>query len=282
MTVPADSVCIWGKTLQRHWLTDEQLEYLAGVPSERPPVEWVWTQMNQVWHRLGLNSTRPLDPKAIGAYYAHPIWLVNGIFTATDPDSARHRSAVARYLGTNRLTRVADFGGGFGELARRILDQYPTSVVDVIEPFPSAASRALLELYEGGQFVDDLRGSYDAVVAQDVLEHVVDPIGLAIRLAQATRPGGVLVFANCFYPVIECHLPATFYLRRTFSYVMAGLGLVDRGPVEGAEHAHVFDRGATLNVDRCYKRDGVARAVGPVLNLAATLVRPALKRLGLR
>lgn len=282
MTGRDEAVSIWGISLSRDWLSDAQAEYLVGVPHERPPVEWIWSQMNQVWHGLRLDNTLPLAAQPIAAFYAHPVWLLNGLFTATDPDSVRHRTAIAQRLGAGRHTRVADFGGGFGELARRILDQSPSTAVDIIEPFPSAASRALLAAYEGAQFVDDLNGSYDAVVAQDVLEHVEDPIGLAIRLAQATRPGGVLIFANCFYPVIECHLPATFYLRRTFSYVMAGLGLVDRGPVEGAEHAHVFVRGTALNIDRCYRRNATARAVGPILNLAATLVGPALRRLGLR
>ena len=282
MTTRAESISIWGISLQSNWLSDEQLEYLAGVPPERPPVEWMWLQMDKVWHDLGLENTRPLAAQPIATYSAHPVWLLNGIFTATDPDSIRHRTAISQHLCAARLARVADFGGGFGELARRILQQSPTTAVDVIEPFPSGASRALLASHEGARFVDDLNGSYDAVVAQDVLEHVEDPVSLAIRLANATRPGGVLIFANCFYPVIECHLPATFYLRHTFSYVMVGLGLRDCGAVAGAEHARVFVRKEELNIARCHSRDTVARALGPAANQVAPLIGPLLRRLGLR
>src|SRR5690606_22485283 len=113
----------------------------------------------------------------------------------------------------------------------------PRARIEILEPFASALGRAAIAPFSNVTFAAEFGEPCDVLVAQDVLEHVEQPIDLAIRMAQAVKPGGYLIFANCFWPVIKCHLPQTFYLRRSFRFVMRGLGLEFVGVIPGAEHA---------------------------------------------
>src|SRR5690606_34326321 len=124
-------------------------------------------------------------------------------------------------------------------------------------------------------FASDLgRDAYDVVIAQDVLEHVEDPVLLASKLASAVRVGGTVLFANCFYPVIECHLPSTFHFRHTFRFVMRALGLSYVGSIRGAEHAKIFRRHGSIEL----KKARYAEMASMKLGNCATLVDQALSR----
>ena len=50
----------------------------------------------------------------------------------------------------------------------------------------------------------------------DVLENVHDPLELIANMVAKVRLGGALAIYNYFYPLIECYLPCTFHLIRTF------------------------------------------------------------------
>jgi 2-polyprenyl-6-hydroxyphenyl methylase/3-demethylubiquinone-9 3-methyltransferase len=76
----------------------------------------------------------------------------------------------------------------------------------------------------------------------------------------------LVIFANCFYPVIECHLPLTFYLRHTFRRVLEGGRLEFLGTIPGAEHVQVFRKGSAVDEDGIRRRDQAARRLGPWLN----------------
>jgi len=179
-----------------------------------------------------------------------------------------------------RIRTIADFGGGFGELAREIARRMPDAEVLIVEPFPtrvcSERCRDCVNISLVATLADVL---CDAVVAQDVLEHVEDPIGLAIDLASALREGGVVVFANCFYPVIHCHLPSTFHLRHTFPWVMRALGLRYKGTVQGAAHAQVYERVGPLNLARARKAERLSRRVGGGLNAARAALSSFKRRI---
>lgn len=262
-------ISIWGHSVPQAWLTQGEAAYLTGLPQSLPAVEWVWAEMDRVWDQVGLDSRRPLAGQAIGEFYRHPVWLMNGIFTALDPVSAAHREAIARYLDGKGARLVADYGGGFGELARAITRAVPDAEVSIIEPYPSRVGLERIQNEPRIKFVSDLStGRYDAIVAQDVLEHVTDPVGLAGEIAGAVREGGVVVFANCFYPVIECHLPSTFHLRQTFPMVMKALGMRYLGRVDGALHAQVFERTGRLDLSRARRTERISRILGPLLNVA--------------
>ena len=102
-------------------------------------------------------------------------------------------------------------------MALKIVSGTDVVAIDIVEPFPSSLSSHKVQNEKKINFVKSLdKNKYDAIVAQDVLEHIEDPIALAIEMAQAVKVGGLVIFANCFHPVIKCHLPKTFHLRHTF------------------------------------------------------------------
>jgi 2-polyprenyl-6-hydroxyphenyl methylase/3-demethylubiquinone-9 3-methyltransferase len=262
-------ISIWGYSMPQSWLSQDEARYLIGLPQALPTVEWVWGEMDRVWQQFGLNNRTTPDHQPIGDFYKHPVWLMNGVFTALDPVSASHREAIARRLATSGAKFIADYGGGFGQLALAITRAVPGAKVSIIEPYPSRAGIEQLQSEPRIQFVSNISAeSYDAIVAQDVLEHVADPIRLAGEIAGGVRKGGIVIFANCFYPVIHCHLPSTFHLRHTFPIVMNALGLRYVGRVDGASHAQVFERTGHLDLGSARGAERISRILGPVLNLA--------------
>lgn len=275
-------ISIWGYYMPQSWLSQDEAGYLDGLPKILPTVEWVWEEMDRIWRQFALDNRHPLVGQPVADFYRHPVWLMNGVFTALDPVSASQRETIARSLAESGAKLIADFGGGFGELARAVTRIIPDAKVSIVEPYPSRTSLELIQREPGIQFISDVSaGRYDAIVAQDVLEHVADPVGLASEIAGSVHKGGIVIFANCFYPVIQCHLPSTFHLRHTFPAVMKALGLRYVGLVEGASHAQVFERAGHLHLGRARTAERVSRVLGPILNLAWTLMS-RIKRLVLR
>ena len=251
---------IWGYCIPTDLLDAEAMRYLAALPKQKPTVRWVWQEMDRLWNEITQRPECKADiHKLFQAYYAHPVWLLNGVFTAVDPESIEHRKAIAKRAAAFAPTRVVDYGGGFGELARALSSQIPEAEIEILEPFASAVGLAAVKDLPNVEFAAEFGEPCDVIIAQDVLEHVERPTELAICMAQAVKPGGYLIFANCFWPVIKCHLPQTFYLRRSFRFVMGGLGLEFVGVIPGAEHVEIFRRAMTLDVAVCYRRDRLAR-----------------------
>ena len=271
--MPFPTVMIWGIALPVKALSDIDIRYLNSIANiERPPVEWIWQEMDRAWDELGLDNRLSLQKQKIGSFYSHPIWLVNGLFSAVDPSSAAHRDSIAAFVSRCNAKRVADYGGGFGELAIKLSKVAPESLVDIIEPYPSKLGLSRVEGKLNIRFIDSFDGQYDCVIAQDVLEHVERPLILAKDMVLATKLNGYLIFANCFFPVEKCHLPSTFYLRHTFIWVLRYLGLRFEGRViKGASHALVFKRIGNINYYMLRVASLVAMIIGPVLNAAGTL-----------
>lgn len=238
---------------------------VASLPRKR-----LLDEMDRVWDELGLNNRVALNKQLnkLAAFYSHPVWLLNGLFSEHNPESRVHRIAIATYIKKLDVNRVADYGGGSGVLARRVAEGSATVHVEIIEPYVNDFFIEQLRELPCVTYVPRLGLDYDVVIAQDVLEHVDNPLGLVIELIKATRMNGHLIFVNCFYPVIKCHLPATFYLRHTFKGLMrhAGLEFIDR--IAGAEHALVYQRVDILDMlafDFAAKK---ATLIGPLLNCA--------------
>jgi SAM-dependent methyltransferase len=233
-------------------------------------------EMDRVWRELGLDNRRPLAEQAdaVAAFYRHPVWVLNGLFAGLDPESLRHRRAIARYVANLRPRRIADFGGGGGALAECLVAA-TAATVDVIEPFAHPRFEARLAALDRVELEAELGADYDVVIAQDVLEHVDTPVALAARLVRATRWEGTVVFANCFQPVIECHLPSTFHLRFLFPFVLRHAGVTSLGSIPGARHALAFRRERPDDEAARRAADTLARQVGPALNrLAAGPIAP--------
>lgn len=264
----------WGQDLPDELLSAAEREELARWDAIRPPpVEDIWRRMDEAWG----NTIH--DAASIRAFYRHPIWLVNGVFTAADESSRGHRQAIAAWIANRQCRRIADLGGGLGELALATAQRADSVEVDIVEPFAHPIARVRCSQMRGVRYADSLAGNYDAVIAQDVLEHVDDPIGLALQVVNAIRPGGFAIFANCFFPVIRCHLPQTFHLRHSFPWVVAPLGISYVERIRGAEHALVFLRyEGSPDLAAARQREKASRLFGPPANaLHALLVDLYLK-----
>lgn len=261
------AISVWGFEISTAALSSNEIEYLKTLHRELPPVEWVWKEMDRIWDDLHLNNRLSLSTQPIDEFYRHPVWLMNGVFTALDPTSGGHRKAIAVCLDQRGSKRIADYGGGFGELALGIARSILDASVSIIEPYPSKAGLDRIRQEPRIGFVSDLSlGDYDAVVAQDVLEHVEYPISLAYQIADSARDGGIVVFANCFSPVIKCHLPANFHLRHTFRLVMKAMGLRYLGKISGAEHAEIFERIGPLDLRMARRAEKLSQLFGRLLN----------------
>jgi 2-polyprenyl-6-hydroxyphenyl methylase/3-demethylubiquinone-9 3-methyltransferase len=232
------------------------------------PRKQLLDEIDRVWIQYGLNNRRNLasQAKAVAEFYNHPVWVLNGLFSDYDSVSKKHRVAIAEQVKKLNASRVADFGGGSGVLARCITE-VAEATIDIIEPYPSNIFVERFKKINSIRFVDKLKEEYDVVIAQDLLEHVDNPTDLALQLICATRMNGHLIFANSFYPIIKCHLPSTFYLRYTFIKIMSYAGLTPVGPIVGAEHAIVFRRVSPIQKDTFKYAVRMAKILGPIMNM---------------
>ena len=233
---------VLGKLIDIDTLDNNSSIYLKGLPQEKPTVEWLWQEMDRIWVDKGLDNSEKLTGQDIAGFYSHPVWIANGIFTCIDKESIDHRKAIKGYLVDIKAQNIADYGGGSGVLAEIITANSDINV-DIVEPYPF---EFFINKYKDNtkiKYVNDFESSnYDVIIAQDVLEHVENPIEMAYQLSKHVKLDGYVIFANCFYPVIKCHLPSTFYLRHTFRLVMTAMGLKYVGRVKGASHALIFQR----------------------------------------
>ena len=214
---------------------------LLGDPDAPLALDRLWSLMDQVWDESGCDSNQ-FDATAYSAFYRHPVWLLNGIFIEQDAVSMQHRRSITAAITAFGPRTIVDFGGGFGTLSRLLAEANPHAHIDVCEPYPPLHGLEAAARYPNIHYVSDLRpSSYDALVCTDVLEHVFDPLRLLSAFRSAVKPGGHLVIANCFYPVIKCHLPSTFHLRYTFDLFARLLGLAVVGDCIGS-HARIYRR----------------------------------------
>lgn len=222
----------------QHWLAQVFAQY-DGYPS----LEQVWMLMDKPWRTL--NCDPAVMDGRIGAYYSHPVWLLNGLFIEQHAQSLANRKHFADWVLGQSPRRVAEFGGGFGGLARMIGQSLPTANVEVIEPHPHPVAIARADKTPNVRYQPTLTGVYDVIVATDVFEHVPDPLQLVADTACHLQEGGCYLIANCFAPVILCHLPQTFHFRHSWDAALRAMGLV---PAESVAYGRVFVRRGALNL----------------------------------
>lgn len=217
----------------------QTIEQLLSQSGTNPSLDQLYVLMDQVWRECGCSANN-YDHKNYTAFYSHPIWLLNGMFIEQHYGSLAHRRNIANAISRLRSTKVIDFGGGFGTLARMIAQVDHPPLVDVWDPYPPAHGIKACKPFGNIRFIEHPEdGHYDALVCTDVLEHVHDPLALLASMTKKVGIGGHLIIYNCFYPLIQCHLPSTFHLRKTFDEFCQMLGLQVKGLTED-NHATIY------------------------------------------
>ena len=51
-------VLIWGCSVPSTSLSQDENDYLSGLPPALPTLEWAWGEMDRVWHQLELDNSR--------------------------------------------------------------------------------------------------------------------------------------------------------------------------------------------------------------------------------
>lgn len=188
-----------------------------------PNLDQMWMIMDEIWQDLECN------PKStnfqIKKYYSHPVWLLNGLFAEQHQQSLSNRKEFANWVCAQKPNRVADYGGGFGTLARMIGEICPNTEVDIIEPYPHRLAIEKNKRFKNVNYKNSLKGKYDVMIATDIFEHIEDPLAAVFETSKSLTLGGKYLIANCFYPVILCHLPQCFHFRYTWDSVIKKLGL---------------------------------------------------------
>lgn len=277
-TRPNSAMRILQIDIPDHELADDESAYLSRLQGRELDLAKIWELMDCAWENAGAGYSET-DQKAVSKFYESPVWLLNGLFTECDPDSKRHRDRIAAWLAGHAFEVIYDYGGGYGSLARKIAACCPASQVRVVEPFPRKLALAVSRDFTNLTFVTALSGCADCIVAQDVLEHVLDPLAVFGQLLDHVHVRGYVVTANCFYPDIKCHLPQTFHLRYAFRHIVSSLGCTYVGTIPGVRHAQIFQKTSDEpNWEKTRQQERLAkswsRVVHPIVEPIRALVRP--------
>lgn len=242
-------------------------------------LEQIWYLMDLIWDDYKCDN-RNLDWDKISKFYFHPVWILNGLFIEQHTLSMFQRNAISDWIVKHSLKNIVDYGGGFGTLARLIAEKDENIDVHIYEPHPSKFGLKRASEFDNINIIGKLNSKYDCLVSTDVLEHVPDPLKDFSIMINSVRAEGYLVIANCFAPVIKCHLPQTFHLRYTFNQFAKILGLEIIGSLDGS-HATIFKKVSIREVDvssiRFYEKlskvlFSIIHPLEPILKLIKKLI----------
>lgn len=248
---------------------------LESIDHNKDDLENIWQLMDMVWDEYGCNN-KTLNWDNIDKFYFHPVWLLNGLFIEQHALSMQHRHAISDWIADkSSISKILDYGGGFGTLARLIADKNPSLSVEIYEPHPSDYAKQIISDYPQIQFISNIKKKYDVLVSTDVLEHVPDPLKTFEEMILSVKDNGYLIIANNFFPVIKCHLPQTFHLRYTFNVFAKLMGLVLVEPLEGS-HARIFTKRSNEPVNWSVVRqlEKVSKGLFPLIEFLKPALRP--------
>ena len=251
---------------------------LKSIDCNKDGLENIWQLMDMIWDEYGCDNKK-LNWGNIDKFYSHPVWLLNGLYIEQDPLSMKHRNAISDWIADkSSISKILDYGGGFGTVARLIADKKSSLCVDIYEPHPSDYSKKKISDYPQIQFVSNIKGKYDVLVITDVLEHIPDPLKTFEKMILSVKDNGYLIIANNFFPVIKCHLPQTFHLRYTFNVFAKLMGLVIVWPLEGS-HATIFRKECNkpFNWPAIRLLEKVSKGLFPMIEFLKPVLRPIYK-----
>lgn len=239
----------------------------------RNDLEQMWYLIDLVWEDLGCDN-KELDWEKIGKFYAHPIWLLNGLFIEQDNDSMTHRNAVSDWVAAHNFNKIVDYGGGFGTLARLVAAKCNTSKLDIYEPYPSEFGIKRVAEFDNIHIVGDLHWGYDCLLSTDVLEHVPEPLQDLFNMIKCVKLNGYLVIGAPFYPMIKCHLPQNFHFRHTFNIFARLMGLEVVGSLKGSPqtiYKKISENDPNWKIINIVEKATII--IFPLLDLAETVLR---------
>ena len=227
-----------------------------------PPLKDLWKLMDEAWVEIGCNPFK-IDNK-INIFYNHPVWLLNGLFIEQDEMSLKYRKIFLNWIKKKSPSRIADFGGGFGGLARLIAEELPRSKVEIIEPHPHPAAISLINKKSNIEYKEALTGKYDLLIATDVFEHIINPLEIAYETSTFLKEKGTYLIANCFAPVIKCHLPQLFYFQICWTETMREMGLK---PKESISYGISYERDGQLDLIKAKKVEALGKKLYKFLKI---------------
>jgi 2-polyprenyl-3-methyl-5-hydroxy-6-metoxy-1,4-benzoquinol methylase len=225
-----------------------------------PSLDQIWRCMDFVWDTLGCNN-KSIENTKLTKFYSHPIWLLNGLFIEQHEESLLNRDTFTAWVVSQSPKRIADFGGGFGTLARKIAEQCPDTIVEVIEPHPHQLALEWSSNYPNLRYQTQLEGEYDLLLATDVFEHIPDPLYEIEKTSKYLRTGGKYLIANCFFPVIKCHLPCTFHFRYSWAYLLARMNLIEYDQVA---YGKVFKKIGNVSASKVRFEEHASQKLFPI------------------
>jgi 2-polyprenyl-6-hydroxyphenyl methylase/3-demethylubiquinone-9 3-methyltransferase len=242
-------------------------------------LEQTWHFMDLVWDNYDCNS-HDMDSEKFKKFYSHPVWLLNGLFIEQHDLSMSHRHAISDWIINKAFTSVVDYGGGFGTLARLIAEKDRNINVYILEPYPSDFGLKRVKEFQNINFIKELEKKYDCLVATDTLEHVFDPLDTFSDMVKSVNKNGYLVIANCFEPVIKCHLPQHFHFRHSFNTFAGMMGLKVVSKLDNS-HATIFKKMSepSFNWKKIRFYEKVSKILFPIIEIIKCVFRPIKKLL---
>jgi len=240
-------------------------------------LEQMWFLMDLIWDDLQCDN-KNLNWKKIGEFYRHPVWILNGLFAEQHDISMGHRHTISDWIVKNEFKTVVDYGGGFGTLARLVVQKDKNIQMNIYEPYPSEFGLKRAGEFENINIIGKLESHYDCLMSTDVLEHVPDPLNDFAEMIKSVKLNGHLVIANAFFPMIKCHLPQDFHFRYSFNMFAKMMGLEVVGVLEGS-HATVFKKVEDKELDwskiRIY--EALSKISFPIIETLKPILRPIKK-----
>ncbi len=250
--------------LEKRLLNDFELTYIDSIIQEfkgMPNLIELWKLMDEVWDST-MNVQESTEHN-LSKFYNHPVWLLNGLFIDQDKDSLDFRNAFANKISSFNPARVADYGGGFGTLSRHLAMKSINTNIDIIEPYPHTIAIVRCRQFSNVQFKSSFDGIYDIIVATDVFEHLSDPISSLNETTKYLKHNGRYFLANCFQPLIKCHLKEHLHFRYSWKSVMKSMGYKYCGSVQYGE---IYQKVNKENIKVAYKIQWLSKLIYPILS----------------